>query len=386
MLGVKMKRYVVICFLTLLFSGCNGDAPALTCHDDCVEAGHYRDLFCECRKKPSGPYFTPTPTLKEGSPTFDFVWEEKYGCSLNRHYYILNSNDHDMYAKVSRKTYGSSNRSETEYYLKANSNSRSSGLDIGYEEIKVGNECFDQDFTLNSYRRAKDTNGFETAFARLDESKNELIQRHQSKVLGIEKALNALTLSKSNIPSNKIKTYSDAKIVENVRIQNTLDCEIECDSTSSSNCAIKGYPPDQSKLRSIRDKIRLPKNDGELPAADIYSIFGLVKTSCERTNITTKSSKIYNQGQYCSFPMYIHATDTTPITAIHFPNNVKGERIVKSNGTSGIAFNAGYGNPILLFTDEDLQADFGGVITEVLASDKGIYYQTVSGCMYEGLK
>jgi len=372
---------------TYLLVGCNGNAPLLTCRKPCAYSDEYRDLFCGCQKKipvTSGGGGTPTPT---GTPAFDWSWEEAYGCSINRHYYLLNHNPKKLIIKVSKKIPNSINRSETEYTVDGNTTRREDGVDLSFEEIKVNGDCFDQDFMISSWRLPQHSTAKESVLSALSESKQSLVNRHRISLAKIDSSASISTENVlENSPRAKVTLFNEPNIVQSFREVTPVDCAKICDSGDTINCPIRGYPPDQEKLVELRDKLIAPTAGTNYSTADIYAIFGLAKSACDRTDAKIVSAKIFNRGDYCSFPMVIQEADPKPSIAIHFPQNIKGERLVRGNSSSGLGFLYGTANPLLLFTDEDLSNDFGGTVTEVTASSKGIYYQTAASCIFVGVK
>lgn len=384
-----VNRLLAAVATAYLLVGCNGNAPLLTCRKPCASSDEYRDLFCGCQKKTpptsgGGGGGTPTPT---GTPAFDWSWEEAYGCSINRHYYLLNYNPNRLIVKVSKKIPNSINRSETEYTVDGNTTRREDGVDLSFEEIKVNGSCFDQDFMISSWRFPQHSTAMESALATLSESKEQLVNRHSASLAKIgSSATVAAADALENAPRAKITFFSQPKVVQSYRQVTPTDCAKVCDSGDTIGCPIRGYPPDQKKLIELRDKLMAPTAGTNYNTADIYAIFGLAKSACDRTDAKVVSSKIFNRGDYCSFPMLVRDTDAQPSIAVHFPQNIKGERLVRGNSASGLAFPYGTSNPLLLFADEDLSNDFGGTVTEVTASTRGIYYQTASSCIFVGVK
>lgn len=371
--------------------GCNGDAPLLTCRSPCASSDEYRDLFCVCQKKGPPSHVAGTPggtTPTPGTPYLDFAWEEAYGCHLNRRYYLLNSDSKPLLVKVSRKIENSLDRTESEYSVPERAMRREDGVDLGFEE--KGANCFDQDFTITTWRSGEAASGKAYALAKLEESKPLLLAEHHAQIESLQTVRLASTGKKVvAVPLasfTNVTLHSDATVSQNFSAVKTIDCAQACDSNDGALCPLRGFPPDQEKLIATRDRLRQTPSGVGYKAADIYSIFGLSKQSCERSDIPRVGEKVFNNGKYCSLPVHFRNTDAAAKAALHLPTSIKGERITRGSLSSGVAFGSGTGQPILLFSDADLQNDFGGTVLEATASDKGVYYQTSGGCIFLGVK
>lgn len=385
-MGIRLLAAIWV--LAGLLVGCNGQAPILTCHAPCAKSDEYRDLFCVCQKKtPPAPVQLPRPTETPGSPYLDFAWEATPSCGTNRRYYLLNSANTKLAVKVTRKVRGQDKRAESEYTVNANALLRADGVDLGLEALE--SDCFDQDFTISTWRQPQHATAKESALARLDESKVILLERQRYEVAQLEThkvasgGPTSLPLLFAQLPN--VTVHSNAQVTQAMTEYQPIDCAKACEANDGAQCPLRGFPPDQDKLKSLRDRLRSPPQGTEYKAADIYTVFGLTKSSCNRSDAPLINNKVYNNGQYCSLPMLLRQTETDPKIALHLPTAVKGDRVMRST-SAGISFGAGTAQPILLFAEADLQGDFGGNVSEATASDKGVYYQTSGGCIFVGLK
>jgi hypothetical protein len=384
-----VRRCRKLLFLLTLV-GCNGDAPILTCQKPCASSNEYRDLFCVCQKKdpPSGTGWHPGPTITPGVPYLDFAWEEQYGCHLNRRYYLLNSDSKELLVKVSRKIANSWNRTVSEYRVAARATRREDGVDLGFEEL--GSECFDQDFTITTWRSTTTASGEAYAYSKLNESIPELVAEHHAQIESLQTVrLASIGKRTATVPLasfSNVTLHREPALSQSFSAIKSIDCAAACNANDGALCPLRGFPPDQEKLAATRDRLRQSPSGVEYRAADIYSIFGLSKQSCERSDIPKIATKIMNNGKYCALPVHLRETDNAAKAALHLPTSIKGDRITRGVLSSGVAFGAGTGQPLLLFNDADLQNDFGGAVLEATASDKGVYYQTSGGCIFLGVK
>lgn len=384
---MTLHRVFGVIGITLLLSACNGQAPLLTCTNPCAHGDEYRNLFCECIKNtPTSPSAGGGVLTPPGTPFFDWDWKEAYGCNLNRYYYLLNYNPKKLIVKVSKRIPGTIERSETEYTVQGNATKRDQGVAIGFEEITYNDDCFDQDFMISGWREPQHNSSRDFAMSRLMESRAALISRQTNTIQRIEIGGEIKALSVQEAPRAKMTIMSKPAVTTTYREVKPADCVQVCDSEDTLNCPIRGYPPDQKLLVALRDRIRGNPSSGDYNTSDIYTLFGISKVSCDRSDAKVVAKKVLNRGDYCSFPVYLRETDKEPSIAIHFPTSIKGTRLARANASSGLAFSYGTSNPLLLFSDEDLNSDFGGSVTEVLASEKGIYYQTSATCIFLGAK
>lgn len=377
----------------LLLAGCNGDAPALTCRTPCASSNEYRDLFCVCRVKPppgQNTQWPSPPSAGDPQPTFDWTWQEADGCALNRHYWLINPGPKRLSITVTWKVQGSDDRERREYTLPARVTNRNDGIDLGYEEEKSnsGGLCFDKDFMLGGWREPQHASIQESVFAALDESADAMRSRHRTTIAQMQSVVVASLDNKGlALPlTNAIQIHADAPVLKEMKKIEMVDCVSICDSADSMRCAMRGFPPDQDKLKHTRDRLRQTNGTGTYDPADIYSIFGLQKQSCVRSDVTVVRDKVFNTGAYCAFPSFLRDTDVRPFFALHFPENVRGVQVKKNDSTAGIVFNAGTGMPNLLFANPDYNSDFGGGLLSAMASDKGVYYQTGTACIFAGVK
>lgn len=380
---MRFRKLLGLVAALSLLSACNGGAPLLTCRKPCAYADEERDLFCACRKK-TPPINFPPPVITPAGAEFDWKWDEAYGCSLNRHYWILNYSNKALTVSYTSRIPGTIDRKTETVTVQANANTRQKGVSIGYEEIKYNGSCFDQDFMRTGTWLPHQASSREYAMSQMDENKDKLVAR---KTQSQKSILSIVPLAVTeNSPRAKISVHSESNVVTTYTEVIPKDCAAVCDSGNSLNCAIKGYPPDQTKLVALRDRIKAQPPGGDYNTGDIYNIFGLTKASCDRSDMKFVGNKLFNRGDYCAFPMYIADSDTEAKVAIHFPPAIKGQHLIRGNSSSGLAFVSGTGSPIMLFAKDDMNADFGGTVTEVTASEKGVYYQTTSTCIFMGVK
>jgi hypothetical protein len=338
-------------------------------------------------------------------PDFYFEWEEAYGCVLNRRYYLINYNPYPVIVDVTWRVPGTIDREHKEFTVRGNVRHENfkDGVDLGYEEYSLpGSTCHDKDFMVGGFRKQQYATSEQSAIEVASEAFPRLLARKQLEIARLENEFKNIAVaddstseeylpvsSKSGkekiIPGPMVTILSDSAPRVEVKQQVEADCQAICDSGDTLRCPIRGFPPDQEKLISLRDKLRVPISSSKYSAADIYQIFGLAKTSCERSDIQVVKDKVFNSGQYCAFPMLLKATDTTPALSIHFPETLKGERI-SGQEAGGIAFNSGVSMPSLHFADSSLDTNYGGSITDAMASEKGVYYQTTGTCIFIGVK
>lgn len=385
--GLNMRRLRLLSLAGfVLIGGCNGQAPLLTCRKPCAKPDEERNLFCECTKLPSpgkGPIVTPTP---QGTPAFDWIWDEHDGCFSNRHYYLLNYSPRTLIVTVSWRIGDSLDRDKRDYTIQGNRTSRATGIDLGYEE--EGKDCRDKDFMLAGWREPGHASVADSAFAILESTSDVLYASRDATIEELQvtrvAALGGLPAGYGEGP--RITFHQKSKIVKELKSPAPRDCVQLCDAKDPVNCPVRGYPPDQEKLKGVRDRLRRPMSTGTYTASDVYEIFGLTKAACARTDAQVVKAKVFNTGDYCAFPTFIQDSDSEPAASLHIPGAVKAEKLLISDATAGLAFNAGAGVPTLLFRSVDLNADFGGVVTQAVGGDRGVYYQTLTSCIYLGLK
>lgn len=382
-------RAALLAACSLLVS-CNGYAPLLTCRDPCEPSYLTRDSFCVCRdyRGVGQGWAPPTP---EGKPGFEWRWEEANGCSLNRRYYLVNQSKKRLLVTVSWRIPNSLDRDSREYAIAGSVSDYRDGIDLGYEEVPVpGNACFDRDFMISGWREPHHSSTEEFGAAQLADQRELFERRRQSvlaRLLGVQVvALGATPVKPSSTMGPAyVQFHMDAKPEITVKKQSVQDCQAVCDGNDSLRCPIKGFPPDQEKLKSVRDRLRQSTSKPEYSAADIYTIFGLTKDSCSREDVKAAGVKVFNKGQYCAFPMFLREQDKDPAISVHFPESVRGRKVSGSDA-GGIAFSDGVSQPTLIFRDQELHHDFGGIVTDAIASDRGVYYQTTNTCIFLGVR
>jgi hypothetical protein len=299
----------------------------------------------------------------------------------------MNSGKRNLWVKINRADSASPNplipnRIENELPIGPYITINGDGKDIGLELVRRSDgTCFDQDFRITGWRESQYMSTVESAIGQMNENRNLLESGQKSQLSKMQ------TLATENVKATaRIEYHHSAKIQQSVKAHTPIDCPMACDAGNGLTCPIRGFPPDQDKLRATRDKLREPLNAGEYSPTGIYSIFGLSKSACERSDVQVANNKLFNQGKYCAFPMRLQQNDPQHSLAIHFPTDITGSQQTRGNNASGIAFASGSGMPILLFTDPNLNASYGGSIIEALGSDKGVYYQTLGGCIFVGLR
>ncbi|WP_152645354.1 hypothetical protein [Pseudomonas sp. 10-1B] len=385
---------------------CNGYAPLLTCHDPCEKSYETRDSFCVCQDYRNVGTPPPPPLPPPPPPSFYWQWEEANGCSLNRHYWLINPSKKRLIVDVSWRIPNSIDREHREYTINGNitSSNYKDGVDLGFEESPIPNSsCHDKDFMVNGWREPNYATAIQSAIATLDSNKeNLLLQRDQRLALlqtQITQQSRTAEASQGNLspdghegspsstpaPQAKIVFHTNSIPKITIKEQEALNCQEVCDSGDTLRCPIVGYPPDKEKLRTLMDKLRAPADKPEFQAADIYQIFGLDKASCARSDIKTANNKLFNTGRYCVFPMFLQSSDTKPKLSLHFPETIRALKI-GTGSVGGMVFNAGVATPTLYFADPELHTNFGGVVTDATASDKGVYYQTTSACIFMGIR
>nr|WP_144827233.1 hypothetical protein [Cupriavidus gilardii] len=179
-----------------------------------------------------------------------------------------------------------------------------------------------------------------------------------------------LLATMKNTDSDSVVTQKEGAI---------LDCSAECHPSPTINC-LKGTPADQAKLKELQATILANESIASLSFSRITRIFGAPPKGCERDDIKSNGPVLHNNGNACTFPIYFSERDEWPSVVIRYPETLSANRSEKET-LARLEFIAPAEMPTITFRATDINDVWGGVVIQTSADDKGVYYQTLGGCI-----
>jgi hypothetical protein len=346
-------------------------------------------MFCVCQTK--GASTLPPSTVDPLDPYLDRQSVQNSCTSFQEDDSIINPQSFDIDVQIGLKVPDDTPTGtwDEKWYTVPGNNGR---FDLGLKYVEPN--CFDQDFYIITWqahnvaasilRGAKVSlppsiaTTFESSMERLDPTTKDRIAFENSSFRREFEALKAARKAAS--PS--LRTANSAATVTTQTGQATpLDCIKTCGDSLDIKC-LANTPPDQLKIKGLRDKILATHANSTVATTDILSIFGLSSDPCARGDTRIDpASNVANDGQICVYPIVLSNASQQPVASLQIGRNLSGQASAAASNNANISFFKPLERPTLAFSQSPLQNDFGGSVLQIAADNNGVYFNTPNGCV-----
>ncbi len=180
------------------------------------------------------------------------------------------------------------------------------------------------------------------------------------------------------------RAYLDMGILDNrkfARVQSIGQaCSEICQDPQSPYCYEAKSFSEEWLMESIESAYQLLLRNDVIQSVTLRNIFRVEADPCERSEVLLVGGELMNFGKSCELSSQIEFIGDELEITVSIPEVLRG-KVSRQNGLFEVNFNGDGYSPVLNFSDEGLQSDWGGVISSIHAARWRMYAQTSGGCL-----